>query len=163
LQEKDTHNNPELEDIAALPRDGRVIGLDIGTKRIGVAVSDSAQTIARPLLKIERQSWKKLNSEILRILDEFDAAALVIGLPLEFDGRESEMSREVRRTAEKLSYSTRIPIFLQDERATSYEARGRLWQRGLSGRNVGAMVDSEAAAIILSDFLDRLAAARRTI
>ena len=81
---------------------------------------------------------------------------LVIGLPLESDGRESEMSLQARDMARKFSLSLAIPVFLQDERASSYEAKGRLWGEGASITESRGQVDSAAAAIILADFLDRL-------
>jgi putative Holliday junction resolvase len=81
---------------------------------------------------------------------------LVIGLPLESDGSESEMSLRARDMARKFSLSLDIPVFLQDERVTSYEARGRLWEKGVGADRTVEFVDSEAATIILSDFLDRL-------
>lgn len=133
-----------------------MIALDPGTKRCGVAVCDELRITTRPLPHIERSSWKKLISKIKDVISEFDAKALVIGLPLESDGSESQMSQEARSLARKFSLSLDIPVFLQDERVTSYEAKGRLWSAGKSttGQNRG-LVDSEAAAIILSDFIDR--------
>jgi len=77
-------------------------------------------------------------------------------LPLESDGSESEMSAEARRMAHNFGLSLSIPVFLQDERVTSYEAKSRLWERGVNLKESRQLVDSEAAAIILSDFIDRL-------
>ncbi len=153
MQQKETINNAELADI---PPSGRILSLDLGTKKIGVAVSDELRVIATPVRTIERIGWKKLLLQIRGIIEEFDAQAVVIGLPYNFDGTESEMSAEARRIARNLSLSLEIPIYLQDERATSYEAKSRLWERGVSLKDTRKFVDSEAAAIILSDFLDRL-------
>ncbi len=139
---------------------GRLIALDPGTKRIGIAVTDETQTIARPLPLIERKSWKKLLLDVKDILSEYDAKALVIGLPLNTDGSESEMSADARRLARNFSLSIEVPVFLQDERSTSYEAKGRLWEAGKSLKAARKLVDSEAAVIILTDFLDRLATDR---
>ncbi|MGQ0543638.1 MAG: Holliday junction resolvase RuvX [Blastocatellia bacterium] len=133
-----------------------MVALDPGTKRIGVAVSDENRQIARTLPIVSRRSWKNLLIEIKNILAEFDAIALVIGLPLEFGGEESEMSAEARDLARKFELSLDIPVFLQDERATTYEARGKLWKSGADKKEIAAKLDSEAAAIILGDFLDRL-------
>ena len=132
------------------------MSLDPGTKWIGVAVSDEMQILARPVRTITRTSWKKALLLVKDILNEFDAVALVIGLPYNFDGSESEMSTEARRLARSFSLSLEIPVFLQDERATSYEARGRIWERGTSLKDTKKLVDSEAASIILAGFLDRL-------
>ena len=101
-----------------------------------------------------RQSWKKTLAAVKDILVEFDAVGLVIGLPYNFDGSESEMSAEARRLARNFSLSLDIPVRLQDERVTSYEARRRLWERGVKLKDTKSLVDSEAAAIILSDYLD---------
>ena len=132
------------------------MSLDLGTKWIGVAVSDELQILTRPVRTITRTSWKKTLLIIKDILNEFDAVALVIGLPYNFDGSESEMSAEARRLARSFSLSLDIPIFLQDERSTSYEAKSRLWEQGKTLKESRRLVDSEAASIILADFLDRL-------
>ena len=137
-----------------MPRNGRILSIDPGTKHIGIAVSDESQTIATPVRSILRQSWKKTLAAVKDILVEFDAVGLVIGLPYNFDGSESEMSAEARRLARNFSLSLDIPVRLQDERVTSYEARRRLWERGVKLKDTKSLVDSEAAAIILSDYLD---------
>jgi putative Holliday junction resolvase len=84
-----------------------------------------------------------------------------MGLPLESDGSDGAMTVEARNMAAKFALSLKIPIVLQDERATSYEAKGRLWAQGTSLAETRKMVDSQAAAIILSDFLDRLRSVSR--
>lgn len=154
MQQKETINKTGLEDLAHLPPSGRLLSIDPGTKRVGVAVTDEERIICRPLAVIERSSWKKLLSRIQAILTEFDAKALVIGLPLESDGSESAMSQEAREMARKFSLSLKVPVFLQDERVTSYEARAKLWAENRP-QDLRGEVDSEAAAIILSDFVDR--------
>lgn len=130
-----------------------MVALDPGTKRVGAAVSDELQITARPLITLERTGWKKLLLSVKDILAEFDAVGLVIGLPYNFDGTESEMSREARRLARNFALSLEIPVILQDERATTYEARGNLWRRGASKELIRRTLDSEAAAVILRDFL----------
>jgi putative holliday junction resolvase len=154
VQEKQTTNQSEFTDVFRAPEKGRIIALDLGTKRIGVAVSDELQFTVRPLKIIERTGWKKLLRQIKELLAEFDAVTLVLGLPLNTDGSESEMSQEARRLAGNFSLSLEIPVILQDERVTTYEARGRLWQQGISGKELKKRVDSEAAAIILRDFIE---------
>lgn len=156
MQQKEITNQGELTDLSSVPAEGRILSLDPGTKRVGVAVCDELRFTTRPLAYITRTSWKKLLLEVKNILAEFDAKALVIGLPLRSDGGESEMSAEARDLARKFSLSLDIPVYLQDERVTSYEAKSRLWQRGLDTTESRSQVDSEAAAIILADFLDRL-------
>lgn len=155
MQEKETTNQTNFTDVFRAPDEGRIIALDIGTKRIGVAVCDELQITVRPLFTIQRTSWKKLLLQVKDILAEYDAKALVLGLPLTFDGGESEMSEEARRLARNFSLSLEIPVLLQDERLTSYAARGEMWKRGVKNKDMRETVDSEAAAFILSDFLAR--------
>jgi putative Holliday junction resolvase len=156
VQQKETTNRPPLTDVFDVPAGGRILALDPGTKRIGVAICDELRVTTRPLPIIQRKSWKKLLLEVKTILADFDAKALVIGLPLESDGAESKMSAEARHLARNFALSLDIPVFLQDERVTSYEAKSRLWEQGKTLDETRHLVDSEAASIILSDFLDRL-------
>ena len=139
-----------------VPSEGRIVALDPGTKRVGVAICDEHRVVTRPLPVIQRTSWKKLLLHVKEILAGYDAVAVVVGLPYNFDGTESEMTAEARDMARKFGLSLDVPVYLQDERATTYEARGRLWKAGLEGTDLRAVVDSEAATIILSDFLDRV-------
>lgn len=155
MQQNKTTNPNGLADVFPVPAEGRIIAIDPGTKRCGVAICDELRVTTRPLPVIERKSWKKLLLDVKQIVSDFDAKALVIGLPLESDGAESDMSREARRLGRNFSLSLDIPVFLQDERVTSYEAKARLWQQGKTLQQTRDLVDSEAAAIVLSDFLDR--------
>jgi putative holliday junction resolvase len=156
VQQIEITNAQPLADLSAVPASGRIIALDPGTKRIGVAVCDELRVTTRPLERITRESWKKLLAAVRNIVAELDAVALVIGLPLESDGTESPMSAEARDMARKFALSLDIPVLLQDERVTSYEAKSRLWDRGVDPRDARKLVDSEAASIILSDFLSEL-------
>ena len=154
MQEKETTNSGDFTDVFRAPTSGRLVALDLGMKHIGIAVSDELQFTVRPVAVIERKSWKKVLKQVIAFLDEFDAVGLVLGLPYNSDGSESEMSQEARRLARNFSLSTNVPIILQDERLTSYEAKGYLTKLGLSQQEIWDRVDSEAAAIILSDFLN---------
>lgn len=156
MQQKETTNPAVFTDVFNAPVEGRILAIDPGTKRCGIAVCDELRVTTRPLPFIERTSWKKLLSKISEIVSEFDAKALVIGLPLESNGSESEMSKEARSMGRKFALSLAIPVYLQDERVTSYEAKRRLWESGVELKDARKQVDSEAAAIILSDFLDRV-------
>lgn len=157
MQQKETTNPAVFTDVFNVPVEGRILAIDPGTKRCGIAVCDELRVTTRPLPFIERTSWKKLLSKISAIVSEFDARALVIGLPLESGGAESPMSEEARSMARKFALSLSIPVYLQDERVTSYEAKRRLWESGVDLKDARKQVDSEAAAIILADFLDRVA------
>lgn len=156
MQQKETPKPRDFTDISDVPGEGRIVSIDPGTKRVGVAVCDERRIVARPHAVLQRSSWKKLLIQVKSVLAEYDAVALVVGLPYNFDGTESEMTAEARDMARKFHLSVEIPVYLQDERATTYEARGRLWQAGVGPRDMRSVVDSEAAAIILSDFLSRL-------
>ncbi len=158
MQQKETTNLDVFADVSRVPPEGRIIAIDPGTKRCGVAICDELRVTTRSLPVIDRSSWKKLLIAVKEIVSRYDAKALVMGLPLESDGSESEMSGEAREMARKFALSLTIPVVLQDERVTSYEAKARLWERGLSLKESRRLVDSEAAAIILSDFLDRVKA-----
>lgn len=153
-QELETPNGEDSQQILSIPDSGRIVAIDPGTKRLGIAVCDEMQLTTRPLPIIERSSWKELLSRVKLIISDFDAAALVIGLPLNSDGTESEMSAEAREIARKFKLSLKIPVLLQDERVTTYEARRRVWLSDPRARS-DELVDSEAARVILEDFLDR--------
>ncbi len=156
MQQQDTSNSGSIAELSAIPERGRLVALDPGMKRVGVAVCDELQTVPRPVRTLERSSWKKLLRDVSDIVVEFDAVALIIGLPFNFDGTESPMSAEARSMARKFSLSLNLPVVLQDERATSYEAKGRIWERGVDLLNTRDIVDAKAAAIILADLIDRL-------
>ena len=154
MQEKETTNPDDFTNVFRAPASGRLLALDLGMKHVGVAVSDELQFTVRPVCVLERRSWKKFLKQIIAFLDEFDAVGLVLGLPYNSDGSESEMSAEARRLALNFSLSVNVPVFLHDERLTSYEAKGYLTKLGLSEKEIWERVDSEAAAIILSDFIE---------
>jgi len=154
VQEKETTNPDDFTNVFRAPASGRLLALDLGMKHVGVAVSDELQFTVRPVCVLERRSWKKFLKQIIAFLDEFDAVGLVLGLPYNSDGSESEMSAEARRLALNFSLSVNVPVFLHDERLTSYEAKGYLTKLGLSEKEIWERVDSEAAAIILSDFIE---------
>ncbi len=135
------------------PLHGRVLALDLGAKRVGVAVSDELCITVRALSPIQRTSWKRLLRAVTDQITAFDAQALVIGLPLRLDGDEGDAAAEVRRVAQNFSRSLSVPIYLQDERLTSRAAEENLRAAGISVNNLRAHIDSEAAAIILRDFI----------
>ncbi len=153
MLDKQITNSPDISEISNLSSSGRIIALDLGMKKIGVAVSDELQITVRPLLIIKRKSWKELLKQVISLIEEFDAIALVLGLPYNFDKSETEMSLEARRLQRNFSLSLSIPVILQDERLSSKSAQQNLFDRGFSMREIYKMIDSEAASIILSDFL----------
>ncbi|MCA1607880.1 MAG: Holliday junction resolvase RuvX [Acidobacteria bacterium] len=156
MQHDKTANPNDFADISSVPHSGRLIAIDPGTRRIGLAVSDDTRVVVRRLPILKRSSWKKLLSAIRLLVAEFDAVGLVVGLPLAFEKGESPMAAEARDLARKFALSLEIPVYLQDERLTTFEARNRLWAAGFSSAELTEQLDSEAAALILSDFLDRI-------
>ncbi|MCA1564960.1 MAG: Holliday junction resolvase RuvX [Acidobacteria bacterium] len=134
---------------------GRLLALDLGTKRVGVAVSDELQLTTQPLPPLSRTNWKKLLRQISDLRHTFDAQGVVIGLPLKLDGTEGDAAREARRIARNLSLSLAVPVHLQDERLTSHAAEELLREAGVHGEELTARLDSEAAALILRDFIAR--------
>jgi putative Holliday junction resolvase len=132
---------------------GRLLSLDLGTKRVGVAVSDELQLTAQPLPTLLRSNWKTLLGQISELRRSFDAQGVVIGLPLNLDGTEGAAAQEARRIARNLSLSLPVAVHLQDERLTSHAAEESLRGAGVTGRALSERVDGEAAVIILMDFI----------
>lgn len=132
---------------------GRLMALDLGQKRVGVAVSDEMQITVRPLAPLRRTNWKQLLRSVADSLASFDAQALVIGLPLSLDGSVGDAAEEARRIARNFQLSLSIPVFLQDEKLTSVEALEELRAAGHDHAKRLEMVDSHSAAIILRDFI----------
>jgi len=134
---------------------GRLLAIDLGAKRVGVAVCDELRITVRPLAVINRRSWKDLLRQVSGQIDSVKAQGLVIGLPLNFDGTEGRAAREAREVADKFRKSLDIPVYLEDERLTTAEASERLRLDGYEASEIQRNVDSQAAAIILQDFIAR--------
>ena len=143
----------------------RILGVDLGARRIGLAVADSGIGGARPLATIARAKTIEADAEALaRVCREQDVMELVIGLPVEASGVEGSMAEGARAWAAEIGTRLDLPVSLRDERLSSFEAERRLGRmpRGRSGgapsraqRNAfRARIDREAAAVILQDELD---------
>lgn len=131
---------------------GPVLALDLGQKLVGAAISDERLVTTKRLPPLKRTNWKKLLQDIRLLVERFDAQTIVVGLPLRLDGTYGDVAREVRRMATNLARSVDLPVYLQDERLTSFEATQNL--RAEKQKDIPAFVDGEAAAVILRDFLD---------
>ena len=131
-----------------------VLALDIGTKRVGVAVSDSLSISINRLDAILRTNWKQLLRDVEKLALRFDAKTLVIGLPLKLNGSLGDAALATREIAVKFARSLKLPVYLQDERLSSVEAEQNLRDAGVPVTELGKRIDSEAAALILRDFLD---------
>jgi putative Holliday junction resolvase len=129
------------------------LALDLGEKFVGVALSDERLITINRLSPIKRSNWKKLLQDVQDLLTRFDAKTIVVGLPLSMDGSEGEAAKNVRRLSVNLAKSIQQPVYLQDERLTSRAAIENLKAEGVKPDEIPALIDGEAAALILRDFL----------
>jgi len=132
---------------------GPVLALDVGQKRIGMAVSDSLLISITRLAALRRTSWKQLLRDVADLAQRFDAQTVVIGFPLGLAGDRGPAAEQVAEVARKFAKSLNIPVYLQDERLSTVAASERLRSQGLAKEELAARIDSESAAIILEDFL----------
>lgn len=130
-----------------------VVALDLGEKRVGVAISDTLLISITRLSVLPRSNWKQLLRDVEDLVRHYDAQTVVIGLPLKLNGSEGDAALTVRRLAQNFARSLEIPVYLQDERLTSVAAEENLRLQGFNREQVSNQLDSEAAALILSDFL----------
>ena len=132
---------------------GRLLAIDPGRKRVGLAVSDELRLTARALPPLRRSNWKDLLQSLSDVVRQFDVKAVVIGLPLLLEGAEGDAAVEARRFGRNLQLSLRLPVYFQDERLTSRAAEESLRAEGHSERTVAGRLDGEAARLILLDFI----------
>jgi len=136
----------------------RVLGIDFGERRVGLALSDPTATIAQPLPTIVRRAGKRPPvAAIIEIIQQNDVDRAVIGLPLNLSGDETEWTTQVREFAAKLSERAGIPVDFLDERLTSVQAERAVRSIGLkrSQRVQKERIDAAAAVLLLQTFLDR--------
>lgn len=141
---------------AALPAEGRLLGLDLGTKTIGVAVSDLRRRVASPLETIQRTRFQADADRLIALLDDQDAAGMVLGLPLNMDGSEGPRVQSTRAFARNLGARTESPIVFWDERLSTMAVERVLLEADASRARRKKLVDKMAAAYILQGALDRL-------
>lgn len=151
-----------LTDLAArLPASARLIGLDLGTKTIGLALSDLGRRIATPMETIKRKKFSLDVAELLAICEKQQAAAMVIGLPLNMDGSEGPRAQATRAFVRNLVPLTTIPIAYWDERLSTTAVTRTLLEADTSRAKRAEVVDKMAASFILQGALDRLQAMAR--
>lgn len=131
---------------------GRLLGLDVGDKRIGVAVSDETALIATPLQVVKRGSGDR--AEIARLTREWNTERLVVGLPTGLSGREGPQAASVRVYAEALAAALDLPLVYWDERLTTAIAERALIEAGHRRARRKERIDAVAAAVILQSYLD---------
>jgi len=141
----------------------RVLGIDFGKRRIGLAISDPSGTLARPLASLQASGdhVAQVAEAIERLAREDEGlGAIVVGLPSRLDGSANEQTAVVLAFVEELRGRVSMPVAVQDERLTSVEAESRLAVRDRDWRSRKKKLDAAAAAIILQEYLDRRAAPR---
>lgn len=135
----------------------RFMGLDFGTKTVGVAVSDELLLTARALEIIRRERGTHLRKTVARIAEliaEYEVDTIVVGLPLHMDMKESDMSKAARAFADTLARRTGLPVTMWDERLTSIEAEEILRQNGIAKEDEKDYIDMVAARVMLESYLD---------
>ena len=135
----------------------RIMGLDFGSKTVGVAVSDAMLTIAQPLEIIRRKEANKLRQTLARIEElivEYEVEEIVLGLPLNMNDTEGERVALTREFQEKLERRTGLPVYTWDERLTTVEADNAMIEAGIRRENRKEYVDKIAAALILQGYLE---------
>lgn len=130
-----------------------ILALDLGEKRVGIAVADALSISITRLEALPRTNWKQMLRDVGDLVRRFDAQTVVIGLPLRLNGSTGDSALGARRMARKFAQSLAVPVYLQDERLSSVEAEQNLRAEGHRQNKIPALVDSEAAAVILRDFL----------
>ena len=134
----------------------RLIGLDLGSKRIGVSICDDKQLIATPLKTINRNSLKDLVDELKLIVDENDIKGIIVGNPLNMDGSSGRSAQSVKDTTENIEKNLDIPICLWDERLSTVGAFNLSSQLDINVTKREKKIDENAAAFILQGALDFL-------
>ena len=143
---------------AALVPGGRLFGLDIGSRTIGIAVSDSALKVASPLTVLPRVKFAADMAKLKDLIAERSVGGLVLGLPIGLDGREGPRSQSVRQFAANLLAVIDLPLAFWDERFSTLGAERPMKEAEMSHRRRGELIDKLAAAYILQGALDRIAA-----
>ena len=142
--------------VAVLPPRGVLIGLDLGSKTIGIAASDPDRRVAAPVETISRQRFSLDAQRILDLAAERRAAGLVLGLPINMDGSEGPRAQATRAFARNLARLTALPIALWDERLSTAAVERALIAADASRAKRRSVIDQHAAAYILQGALDRL-------
>jgi putative holliday junction resolvase len=145
-----------LDAAALMPERGSLLGLDLGTKTIGVAVSDPDRKLAAPVVTIARARFTNDAERLLELAAERRVVGFVLGLPLNMDGSEGPRAQATRAFARNLAKLTALPIGLWDERLSTAAVERVLIEADASRRKRKAVIDQHAAAYILQGALDRL-------
>lgn len=142
---------------------GRFLGLDVGEKSIGLALSDSRYTIATPFQVIHRTQWKKDADILLKVIKEYSIVGIIVGFPLNMNGSEGPRCQSIRQFVVNLLSFIEIPICLWDERLSTIAVTRTLLEADLSRAKRKQVVDKMAAAYILQGFLDGFGRSHKSI
>jgi putative holliday junction resolvase len=142
---------------AALPRNQRLLGLDVGDKTVGLALSDPGLSVASPISTIKRTKFTADANALLKLAAERDVGGLVIGLPLNMDGSEGPRCQSVRQFAANLLKLKDLPILFWDERLSTMAVEREMIAHDVTRARRDKVVDQAAAAFILQGLLDALA------
>ncbi len=146
---------------ATVQAGGRLLGLDVGTKTIGMALSDTTWLVATPLDTIRRKKFRDAVARLLAETLRHGVGGIVIGLPLALDGSDSRRTQGVRQFARNLARETDLPIAFWDERLSTAAVERGMIEADLSRARRAQLIDKAAAAYILQGLLDRLARAAK--
>jgi len=149
----------DIEDLEAAPGQ-RLLGLDLGSKTIGIALSDTLQHVATPLETLKRKKFTADAKYLLALADKFDIAAFVIGLPLNMDGSEGPRIQSTSAFVRNMGQKTDIPFICWDERMSSRAVERVLLEADSSRAARARVIDKMAAGYILQGALDRLSVIR---
>jgi putative Holliday junction resolvase len=144
---------------AAVPSGRRLMGLDVGTKTIGLALSDTRLVIASPLDTIRRRRFRDDTAALFALIDMHEVGGLVVGLPLALDGRDSPRTQSVRAFARNLLALRDLPVLLWDERLSTAAVTREMIAADMTRKRRAEIVDKVAAAYILQGCLDAMARA----
>ena len=133
---------------------GRWLGLDVGERRIGVALSDPLGWTASPLPPVERIGWKKDLARIRALLEDRGVACVVVGLPIRMDGTAGERAERTLEFIKRLQATTKVPVVTWDERLTTKEAERRMVEDDVRRERRREVIDGIAASLILQGYLD---------
>ena len=137
-----------------IERPGRALGLDLGTERIGVAISDDARAVATPLEVIPARDREAVDDRIKTLVDEWEITVVVVGMPYQLDGGRGAAAKRASAVAKGLGATLSVPVVTYDERLSTVTAHRSLDEQSVDGRSRRDLVDMIAAQVILQGWLE---------